>query len=136
MNDLHIDMCIIFKRQEGIVWHNLTIVDFKALTAANPHCIRAPAIARRPSTIHWVRHVAEERSTGEWLWKGLGAAPGLTFTLHTRRVDVDATTWSVNITSGYDVKEFWVDGNIRYFRTNQAIDDFWTLRFILASENE
>ena len=103
---------------------------------ANPHRVRAPALGRRSATTHWVRYVAEERSTGEWLWEGLGAASRLAFTLHARRVGVDASAWAVNVAPGDDVKEFWVCCNVRYFCIDQAIDDFWTVRLVVISENE
>ena len=116
MNDLHIDVRIILKREERIVWHNPTIIHLKVLSPANPHCVSAPALRGRSATIHRVGRVAEERSTGEWLWEGLGTAPRLTFTLHARRVGVDASAWAVNIASGDDVKEFRVGGYVGYFR--------------------
>ena len=75
-------------------------------------------------------------STDEWLWEGLGAAPGLAFTLHARRVGVYASAWAVNVAPGDDVKEFWVCFNVWYFCTDQAIDDFWTVRLVVISENE
>ena len=78
----------------------------KFLSPANPHRVCAPALGGRSATIHRVGRVAEERSTGEWLWKGLGAAPGLALTLHARRVGVDASAWAVNVAPGDDVKEF------------------------------